>query len=131
MRTRNDATTSKTPAATSHQRNCACAGKAKGSSTAAASTAMPAYCAQSPKRLTLALPPARLERLQPDEEREDREVQVVDDVLGVEDALGERVVVLDDRQLAEDRLPHAARRIAAPADDPEHQQHHEGDGAGH
>src|SRR5207247_3373708 len=111
------------PAATSHQRKCACAGSANGSKTAAASTAIPAYCAQSPKRFTLAFPPPPLQRLQADEECQDREVQIVDDVLRVEDALGEGVVVLDDRQLAEDRLPHAPRGFGAPADHPEHQQH--------
>src|SRR5438309_7588864 len=103
------------PAATSHQRKCACAGSANGSKTAAASTAIPAYCAQSPKRLTLALPPALFERLQADEEREDREVQVIDDVLRVEDPFGEGVVVLNDRQLAQHRLPDAAGGVGAPA----------------
>src|ERR1051326_5308926 len=104
---------------------------ANGSSTAAASTAIPAYCAQSPKRFTLALPPARLERLEPDEERQEGEVHVVHDVLRVEDALGEGVVVLDDRQLAEQRLPHPARGLGAPPDHPEHEEDDERRGARH
>src|SRR5207237_1746105 len=95
---------------------------ANGSNTAAASTAMPAYCAQSPKRFMLALPPARLERLEADEECQEREVHVIHDVLRVEDALGEGVVVLDDRQLAQQRLPHPAGRFGAPPDDPEHEK---------
>src|ERR1051325_870498 len=116
---------------TSHHRYCAWDGSANGRITAAASTAMPAYWSPSPRRFILALPPSRLERLEADEEREDREVHVVDDVLRVEDALRERVEVLDHRQLAQHRLPDPARRVAAPADDPEHEEHDERDGAGH
>src|SRR5947209_8697286 len=71
------------------------------------------------------LPPARFESAEREEEREGDEVQVVHDVLRVEHALGEVVVVLEDREVLEHLAPRAARVVRAPPDDPEHQENAE------
>src|SRR5687768_10759285 len=102
-RAKSDATTRSTPAPTSHQRTSIHSGRpTNGSTIAATRTARPAYPAQSSTRfIPSSLPPARFERSQREEQREDGEVQVVHDVFRVEHALGEAVEVLDQRQVSQ------------------------------
>ena len=74
-----------------------------------------------------ASPPLGLEGTERQEQAQDREVEVVDHVLGVDDALGEGVEVLGDGQVRDDPAPDPSRRVTRPADDP---QEEEGGGRG-
>src|SRR6266436_718625 len=70
----------------------------------------------------LAPPPLRLERAEREEEREGSHRKVVDEVLGVDDALGEPVHVLDDGRLLDGRAERPLGRVGEPAEQPEREQ---------
>src|SRR5262245_20508415 len=60
------------------------------------------------------------------EQTEADEAEVVDEVRGVEHALREVVVVIDDREVLRDAVDRRRRKAADPVDDPEQQEDAEG-----
>src|SRR6266446_6511227 len=97
--------------------------------TALKSTTTPNRPAIRPQLLRLigSAPPVRLDRAVGREEAEDDDREEVDDVLQVEGSLAEGIQVAHRGEIA-DQLAHPALRLGRrPADDPGHQQHHEGD----
>src|SRR6266481_739149 len=97
--------------------------------TALNSTTKPNRPAIRPQFLRLigSAPPVRLDRAVGREQAEDDDREEVDDVLQVEGSLAEGIQVAHRGEIA-DQLAHPALRLGRrPADDPGHQQHHEGD----
>src|SRR5262245_28166816 len=62
----------------------------------------------------LPAPPLRLERPEREEERQGDGRGVVDEILGVDDSPAERVHVLGDREVLEDRAEAPAREFRSP-----------------
>src|SRR5262245_26750401 len=113
------------PATTNGQRKRAHSGLlTNATSTAAASAARPTHPPQSPNRLSiaLALPSSNLHGHQRQEKSHDRHVEVKDEVLGVENALREALVVLQDAQVAEKAAPDAARGVGVPPEHPKQKE---------
>src|SRR5512141_755960 len=97
--------------------------------TALNSTTTPSRPAIRPQFFSLigSAPPVRLDRAVGREQAEDDDREEVDDVLHLERALAEGVEVADGSEIG-DEVTHPALRLRCrPADDPGHQQDHEGD----
>src|SRR5437879_5613503 len=102
-----------------------------GTNTArAAAASRNTTAADIPQRLSrliaLSPPPMGVEGAQGQEKRKPDHRHVVHDVLGLEDALGEAVHVLDDAGLLDDRTERSLGRVREPAEKPESEEHPEG-----
>src|SRR5712692_7868112 len=78
------------------------------------------------KIMRLSAPPLGLERSQGEEQGQRDRGEVVDEVLGVDDAPAESIHVLGDGQVLEQGPEVRAGELGSPADDPEGQEHAEG-----
>src|SRR5690606_41910868 len=103
---------------------CCRSGARKRIATAARTSATPSQPMSPRIRFSMsAPPPLAVHRLRGEEQAESHETQVIDDVPGVDDALGEVVEVLGDRQVRQHGLYARAESVADPRDDPEPQGH--------
>src|SRR4030095_357898 len=123
---------SRPPAMSSAQRKRVSQGTSRQTAREATRDTTAAGKAQRFRTLTgLPFPALRVERAKSEEQRERRHREVVDHVLGVDDAFAESVLVLEDGQILQAGAGHSSRRIGAPPDEPEAEQRTESGGAGH
>src|SRR6266542_1697433 len=76
--------------------------------------------------MPLSPPPLGLERSQREEQGQGDRGEVIDEILGVDDAAAESVHVLGDRQILEQRPEIRTGELGSPADNPERQEHGKG-----